>query len=104
MDGHLGVDDLVDATRQLVTVESPTDDLTACAEVVEAAHELSRAWLSEPGRIERHGDRPVWRWGPSSPRVLLLGHLDTVWPVGTLERIPFAVDGDRMTGPGVFDM
>ena len=36
MDGHLRVDDLVDATRQLVTVESPTDDLTACAEVVKA--------------------------------------------------------------------
>ena len=61
MDGHLRVDDLVNATRQLVTVESPTDDLTACAEVVEAANELSRAWLSEPGRIERHGGRPVWR-------------------------------------------
>ena len=73
MDGHLRVDDLVDATRHLVTVESPTDDLIACAEVVEAAHELSRAWLSEPGRIERHGGRPVWRWGPSSPRVLLSG-------------------------------
>ena len=37
-------------------------------------------------------------------RVLLLGHLDTVWPVGTLARIPWAVDGDRMRGPGVFDM
>ena len=43
MDGHLRIDDLVDATRQLVTVESPTDDLTACEEVVEATHELSRA-------------------------------------------------------------
>jgi glutamate carboxypeptidase len=44
----------------------------------------------------------VWRFG--RPRVLLLGHYDTVWPVGTLARWPFEVDGDRLTGPGVFDM
>ncbi len=36
--------------------------------------------------------------------VLLLGHYDTVWPTGTLEGWPFQRDGDRITGPGVFDM
>jgi glutamate carboxypeptidase len=36
--------------------------------------------------------------------VLLLGHFDTVWPVGTLERMPFRRDGDRLYGPGTFDM
>jgi glutamate carboxypeptidase len=36
--------------------------------------------------------------------VLLLGHLDTVWPVGTLERMPVRRDGDRVHGPGTFDM
>ncbi len=35
---------------------------------------------------------------------MLLGHLDTVWPVGTLQEIPFRVEGDRARGPGVFDM
>jgi glutamate carboxypeptidase len=35
---------------------------------------------------------------------MLLGHLDTVWPHGTLERLPFAVTGGRVTGPGCFDM
>jgi glutamate carboxypeptidase len=35
---------------------------------------------------------------------VLVGHFDTVWPLGTLARWPFRVDGDRMTGPGVFDM
>jgi glutamate carboxypeptidase len=72
--------------------------------VVETADDLAREWLVDPGRIEDHGSRPVWRWGPNNPRVLLLGHLDTVWPLGTLERIPFTAEGDRMTGPGVFDM
>jgi glutamate carboxypeptidase len=38
------------------------------------------------------------------PLQLLLGHLDTVWPVGTLSHMPFKVDGDIIHGPGVFDM
>src|SRR5262249_50528410 len=44
-----------------------------------------------------------WRFGPET-RVLLVGHLDTVWPMGTGARWPFTVDGDRASGPGVFDM
>jgi glutamate carboxypeptidase len=39
-----------------------------------------------------------------TPRQLLLGHLDTVWPVGTVERMPVKVEGGRITGPGVYDM
>jgi len=104
MDGHDLAASMVETTRELVNVESPTEDVTACTRVVEAADELSRRWLLDPGRVEHHEGRPVWRWGPPSPRILLLGHIDTVWPIGTLDRIPFAVDGDRMTGPGVFDM
>ncbi|GAA4998301.1 M20 family metallopeptidase [Yinghuangia aomiensis] len=52
------------------------------------------------------GDREhyVWRFGAGPTRVLLIGHVDTVWPLGTLERWPFAVEGDRATGPGCFDM
>lgn len=38
------------------------------------------------------------------PQLLLLEHIDTVWPQGTLDRWPFSVDGNRATGPGVFDM
>ncbi len=38
------------------------------------------------------------------PAVLLLCHLDTVWPRGTLAKNPFAITGDRATGPGIFDM
>lgn len=95
---------VVDTTRALVEVESPTSDLAACARVVDRAQELASTWLVDPGRTEEHQGRPVWRWGPARPRILLLGHLDTVWPLGTLERLPCRVEGDRMTGPGVFDM
>lgn len=95
---------MVESVRALVEIESPTEDLASCERVVNKAQELSQHWLADPGRIEDHGGRPVWRWGPAEPELLLLGHLDTVWPLGTLERIPFAVHEDRMTGPGVFDM
>lgn len=95
---------MIDTVRSLVEVESPTEDLDACRRVVEQVQESARDWLVDPGRIEEQQGRPAWRWGPSQPRYLLLGHVDTVWPMGTLARIPFAVNGDRMTGPGVFDM
>ena len=95
---------MVETTRGLVEVESPTENLQACVAVVERAQALAGDWLIDPGEIVEYQGRPVWRWGPAQPRILLLGHLDTVWPMGTLERIPFAVSDDRMTGPGVFDM
>ena len=95
---------LIDSTRALVEVESPTEDVDACARVVDRAQAVASNWLVEPGRIEQHGGRPIWRWGPAQPRILLLGHLDTVWPMGTIDRLPCRIEGDRMTGPGVFDM
>jgi glutamate carboxypeptidase len=95
---------MLDAVEALVCQESPTEDLDACSRVVEEAVGLFEGWLPEPARVEVHAGRPVWRWGPDRPRILLLGHLDTVWPIGTLARIPFASDGHVLRGPGVFDM
>lgn len=90
--------------QNLVECESPTSDADSAQEITELAQQLSKEWLPGQSRVEHHDGRPVWRWGPAQPHVLLLGHLDTVWPKGTLETIPFAVNGDRITGPGVFDM
>ena len=95
---------MTDAVEGLVTVESPSEDIEACGAVVQEAVGILEGWLPEPARIEEHGGRPVWRWGPDQPRVLLLGHLDTVWPLGSLARLPFRLEGDRLRGPGVFDM
>jgi len=89
----------------LVRCESPTEDLAAnvfCAELVaEIGVELLGA---QPERLVRDG-RPIlrWRFG-AGDRVLLLGHLDTVWPHGSLARLPFTASGGRITGPGCFDM
>lgn len=90
--------------RALVECESPTSDLASAHVVTTLAQELAEDWLPTSARVEIHGNRPVWRWGPDQPAVLLLGHLDTVWPIGTLSTIPFAINGDRVSGPGVFDM
>jgi glutamate carboxypeptidase len=101
---------LVERLRTLVECESPSDDpaaLRACADLIADffVETLGRA----PQRTE-HGHL-LWR-GPGEPRVLLLGHYDTVWPVGTLAGWPFTVGGGtdggtaRGTahGPGVLDM
>lgn len=95
-----------DELAALVTAESPSDDPARCAA---ASRVLFDVIGRGPDEIVAAGEREhyLWRWGPADadgPRVLLLGHLDTVWPAGTIERWPFTVDGDRATGPGCFDM
>jgi glutamate carboxypeptidase len=92
----------------LVNAESASNDLegiAACAGVIEEVG-ASVTGLA-PERVETEGRvHLVWRFGPGShpPAVLLVGHFDTVWPRGTLERWPFVVDGERASGPGAFDM
>jgi glutamate carboxypeptidase len=54
---------------------------------------------------ERFGDHLLIRFeGPASGRLMLLGHMDTVFGAGEAAKRPFRIDGDRATGPGVFDM
>src|SRR5260370_40748509 len=43
-------------------------------------------------------------WGPDAPGILVLSHLDTVPPLGFIERLPFRIEGDRAFGPGIYDM
>lgn len=95
---------MVDLTRALVETESPSDDPVACLACVELAAEIAHAWLGSEAEVREVASRPVLMWGTPRPRVLLLGHLDTVWPVGSIARLPWSVADDRMRGPGVFDM
>jgi glutamate carboxypeptidase len=93
------------ALRALVEAESPSADPAACLACADVADDLAHALLGVRGERVASGDRIHlrWRFGPR-PRVLLVGHLDTVWPLGTLARWPFAVIEERATGPGIFDM
>lgn len=104
MSNEFNHDNMLDTLKQLVECESPTADLNSATAITQLAQQLSSQWLRGESRVQEHDGRPVWRWGPDQPEVLLLGHLDTVWPLGTLATIPFAVHEDRVTGPGVFDM
>ena len=99
---------LVDDLRSLVERESPSHD----AERVSAVAEWVTARLRERGvRADRiacagFGDAVAATLREPGTRggTLLVGHLDTVWPVGTLARRPFRVENGRATGPGAFDM
>ncbi|MEI7054315.1 M20 family metallopeptidase [Nocardioides sp. CCNWLW239] len=91
--------------RELVEIESPSADLDAVARSAEVVARLGADLLgAPPERLVVDGVTHLrWRLGPE-PRVLLLGHHDTVWPHGTLARIPYAVDDGVLRGPGCFDM
>ena len=97
---------LLSLIRELVGCESPSDNrpaLAACGNLfagICAAVGASVERLPEGHAVEH----VLARWPGEGPRVLLLGHFDTVWPVGQLARMPIKEDGGCLFGPGVFDM
>jgi glutamate carboxypeptidase len=98
------VDTLLADVEALVSCESPSADDAALSRCADAVDALAQRRIGMAAERVMAGGRTHLRWRTGTPRVVLLGHYDTVWPLGTLARWPFAVDGDRMTGPGVFDM
>lgn len=97
---------LIDTTEALVRLESPTVDKAA---VDRCGAELSSRLTAAGGRVTRlpradRGDHLLVEFGCGSSQLLLLGHFDTVWPVGQLERMPLKSEGGRLCGPGIFDM
>jgi len=89
--------------KELVECQSPTEDLEACTNVIELAKEIVARNLSIPARTFIEEGRPVLWWGSENPRVVLLTHLDTVWPIDSYLPL-WRVDGDKIFGPGTFDM
>ena len=104
MTAHFDVDELVADVAELVGCESPSRDVDAIAKCADLVEALAVRRIGQAPERVMVGDRVHLRWQFGRPRVVLLGHLDTVWPLGTLARWPFERDGDRLTGPGVFDM
>jgi glutamate carboxypeptidase len=100
---------MVELLQRLALAESPSDDPAAVAPVMELlATELGRVGLAVRrlrGRVSAGTlyARPRPR-GAGRPVQLLVGHCDTVWPVGTVGRMPVRVEGEILRGPGVFDM
>ena len=96
----------LDLLRRLVEIESPTHDKSAVDKVGQC---VETECLSLGADIEMSfqaatGNHIVARWGKVNNGILLLHHMDTVFPAGTLEKMPFHTNGDRTYGPGVLDM
>src|SRR5205085_9991213 len=99
------------ALRELVEIESPSSDKAA----VDGLGRLLAAKFAQMGgrtqfhRTGKFGDHLQVDFAPATPSgtakpVLLLGHFDTVWELGTLARMPFQVQRGRAFGPGAYDM
>jgi glutamate carboxypeptidase len=88
--------------REYALAESPSGDAEAldrCAALISAGQRESG------GRVSRTDGHLVTAFGPEEgPHLLLVGHYDTVWPVGRLATMPYTDDGTTIAGPGTFDM
>src|SRR5262245_13047899 len=92
---------LVETTEALVRLESPT---TATAAVDRLGRELASRLEAIGGRVARlsgpdRGDHLLAEFGCGASQILLLGHFDTVWPVGQIDRMPLVQRGHRLHGP-----
>jgi glutamate carboxypeptidase len=102
---------LINLAQRLVRVESPSDDkaaVDACVAMV-ATYAKSLGGRVRLYRQKEFGDVLEVRFGSrrtdaAGKAILLLGHLDTVWPLGTLKRMPCRVGDSRLWGPGTLDM
>jgi glutamate carboxypeptidase len=102
-------DDLLADVAAYVGIETPSDDKECLARGLSWVDGWLRERLGEPASVRdvdggTHGDIKVYDYPGAGDPVLVLAHYDTVWPLGTLANWPFTVDGDRATGPGIFDM
>lgn len=99
------LDELLSDLRRLVEVESPSLDAGALTMSADAVAQVMVERTGTPAVIVDGPVGPHVHWsGGGEPKVLILGHHDTVFPMGALAARPFAVADGRITGPGVFDM
>jgi glutamate carboxypeptidase len=100
---------ILERIRRWVEIETPTE---APGQVNKLADLVTEGYRGLPATVERiagHsgcGDHLVARssWGQDAPGILVLSHLDTVHPLGFIERLPFRIAGDSAFGPGIYDM
>lgn len=106
--------EMVALLGEFVRCESPSHDKAA---VDRFGRMVEREWRRRGAYAERlwqthRGDHlraEIWLCDPlgttrPTGQILVLGHLDTVYPIGTLAKMPFRVSGGRAWGPGAFDM
>lgn len=94
--------------EEIVKHESPTNEKSALDQLTRFLQEQISARNGAVERLQQdvYGDLLVARW-PGNPELrplFVMTHVDTVWPVGTLQRLPWRQEEGRQYGPGVFDM
>jgi glutamate carboxypeptidase len=98
---------MLDLLRRLVEIESPSDNKTAIdalGRFLESEFSRCRGKVTFSEQKEFGNHLRVDFSGNNGKPILLLGHMDTVWPVGTVQTMPFRVEGGRAFGPGIYDM
>lgn len=92
--------------HQTVEMESPSSDKAALHRSARLFSALGAGLMGEPAELTVIDGFPhlVWRFGAGERKVVLIGHHDTVWPVGTLDDMPFTMSGGIIRGPGTDDM
>lgn len=97
---------LLDDVQRLVCLESPSEDRDALDRSASLVAQIGERILGVPPEFLDGAGCPHlrWRFGTGPRRVLVLGHHDTVWPLGTLQAIPWTVQDGVIRGPGCFDM
>lgn len=97
---------IIDDALALVEVESPSNDLDAVARSAKATADLVRERLGAAAEsiVIEGRTHLLASFGTSPTQLMLLGHHDTVWPIGTLTRLPATVADGALRGPGGLDM
>ncbi len=101
--------EILDYLRKLVLTESPSSEPSSQKEVFDILAEPLREMNYETVHLSGHTSGGQFYARPKDrekavPYQLLLGHADTVWPLGTLNSMPFEIDGNTVRGPGAYDM
>ena len=97
---------LLGLLRELVEIESPTPEKAAVDQAGAHVSEQMAELGADVQRIEQveAGDHWLGSWGSASGGILMMVHIDTVHPIGTLERFPWTEADDKIYGPGIMDM
>ncbi|MBR0967521.1 M20 family metallopeptidase [Bradyrhizobium diazoefficiens] len=100
---------ILDGIRRWVEIETPTEAPEQVNKLISLVAEQYRdlpVTLERIAGVDGCGDHLVARtiWGQDAPGILVLSHLDTVHPMGFIERLPFRIEGDSAFGPGIYDM
>lgn len=102
-------EEILSGIREWVEVESPTSHVEGVERMMDMVSQTFRGLGASVERIPGSDGRAshvaaASPWGADAKGILVLSHLDTVHPVGTLGELPYRVEGDKAYGPGIYDM